>query len=102
MSSNERVKMNLASAVLVLVASAVAAPRGAAAAECQNQDTGITLSPGFCATAGAAKMAITAATANSRSRGTMPRLLRAIPFEGSASWPRSSWVETIAYRLARG
>jgi glucose/arabinose dehydrogenase len=50
MSSSERAKMNLASAVLVLVVSAVATPRGAAAAECQNQDTGITLSPGFCAT----------------------------------------------------
>jgi glucose/arabinose dehydrogenase/mono/diheme cytochrome c family protein len=50
MPSNERAKMLLPSAVLVLVAAAMVAPRGAAAAECQNQDTGITLSPGFCAT----------------------------------------------------
>ncbi len=43
-------KINLPSAVLVSVVAAVAAPHAAAAAECQNQDTGITLSPGFCAT----------------------------------------------------
>src|SRR6201987_4766252 len=50
MTSNARAKIALASAVLVLVMAAAAAPHSAAAAECQNQDTGITLSPGFCAT----------------------------------------------------
>jgi glucose/arabinose dehydrogenase len=50
MSSNERAKIILHSAVLGLVIAAAAAPHGATAAECQNQDTGITLSPGFCAT----------------------------------------------------
>jgi glucose/arabinose dehydrogenase len=50
MPSNERAKIGLPLTVLVLVMAAVAAPRGAAAAECQNQDTGISLSPGFCAT----------------------------------------------------
>jgi glucose/arabinose dehydrogenase/mono/diheme cytochrome c family protein len=47
MLSNQRAKMLLPSAVLLLI---MAASNGAAAAECQNQDTGITLSPGFCAT----------------------------------------------------
>jgi glucose/arabinose dehydrogenase/cytochrome c553 len=42
--------MNLPSVLLVLGVAAVAAPHGAVAAECQNQETGITLSPGFCAT----------------------------------------------------
>ena len=50
MPSNERVKITPLSAAVVLVVAAAAAPRGIAAAECQNQDTGITLSPGFCAT----------------------------------------------------
>ncbi|KWV49655.1 glucose dehydrogenase [Bradyrhizobium macuxiense] len=50
MPSNERVKINLPSAVLVLAIAAMGAPGVAAAAECQSQDTGITLSPGFCAT----------------------------------------------------
>src|ERR1700751_5852336 len=50
MPSNERVKMILPLAVLGRIAIAVVAPHGAAAPECQNQDTGITLSPGFCAT----------------------------------------------------
>jgi hypothetical protein len=50
MPSNGRSKVNLRSAVLGLIAAAFAAPHGVAAAECQNQDTGITLSPGFCAT----------------------------------------------------
>jgi glucose/arabinose dehydrogenase len=50
MPSNERAKMRLPSAVLVLAVAAIAAPRNATAVECQNQDTGITLSPGFCAT----------------------------------------------------
>src|SRR6201992_4519593 len=47
MLSNQRAKMLLPSALLLLV---MPAPHGAAAAECQNQDTGISLSPGFCAT----------------------------------------------------
>jgi glucose/arabinose dehydrogenase len=50
MPSNERVKITLPSAVLVVVMAAAAAPHSATAAECQNQDAGITLSPGFCAT----------------------------------------------------
>lgn len=50
MPSNERVKITLPSAALVLVMAAAAAPHTATAAECQNQDAGITLSPGFCAT----------------------------------------------------
>jgi glucose/arabinose dehydrogenase len=50
MPSNERVKITLPSAVLVAVMAAAAAPHSATAAECQNQDAGITLSPGFCAT----------------------------------------------------
>src|SRR5271156_5263385 len=50
MPSNERMKITLPSAVLVMVIAAAAAPHGVAAAECQNQDAGITLSPGFCAT----------------------------------------------------
>jgi glucose/arabinose dehydrogenase/mono/diheme cytochrome c family protein len=50
MRSNKRAKFNHPSAVLVLALAAVAAPAAASAAECQNQDTGITLSPGFCAT----------------------------------------------------
>ena len=50
MLSSERVKANLPLASLMLVVAALAGPHGAAAAECQNQDTGITLSPGFCAT----------------------------------------------------
>ena len=50
MSSTQPSKMNLLSVLLVLGVAAVAAPHGAAAAECQNQETGITLSPGFCAT----------------------------------------------------
>jgi glucose/arabinose dehydrogenase/mono/diheme cytochrome c family protein len=49
-SSNARVRANLASAATGLFLMALAVPHGAAAAECQNQDTGITLSPGFCAT----------------------------------------------------
>lgn len=49
MLSSERVKANLPLASLMLVVAALAGPH-AAAAECQNQDTGITLSPGFCAT----------------------------------------------------
>src|SRR5262249_10252067 len=48
--SNERAKINLPSAILGLFVMALVAPHGASAAECQNQDTGITLSPGFCAT----------------------------------------------------
>ena len=50
MSSTQPSKMNLPSVLLVLGVAAVAAPHGAVAAECQNQETGITLSPGFCAT----------------------------------------------------
>jgi glucose/arabinose dehydrogenase len=50
MSSNVCAKINLPSALFVLVMAAATAPHGVAAAECQNQDTGITLSPGFCAT----------------------------------------------------
>ena len=50
MQSNKRAKFKHPSAVLVLALAAVAAPAAASAAECQNQDTGITLSPGFCAT----------------------------------------------------
>lgn len=51
MPSDARAKINFASAVLGLtMAAAAAAPHAATAAECQNQDTGITLSPGFCAT----------------------------------------------------
>jgi glucose/arabinose dehydrogenase/cytochrome c5 len=49
MPSNERVKITLPSAVLMLVIATAAAPHGVAAAECKNQDAGITLSPGFCA-----------------------------------------------------
>src|ERR1700722_5094909 len=49
-SSNARVRANLASAATGLFLMALVVPHGAAAAECQNQDTGITLSPGFCAT----------------------------------------------------
>ncbi|HUN99022.1 MAG TPA: PQQ-dependent sugar dehydrogenase [Bradyrhizobium sp.] len=50
MLSNEHVKANLLLAASMLIVAALAGPRGAAAAECQNKDTGITLSPGFCAT----------------------------------------------------
>src|ERR1700753_4278035 len=50
MPSNKRARFNRPSTVLVLVLAAVAAPAAASAAECRNQDTGITLSPGFCAT----------------------------------------------------
>ena len=50
MRSNECGKANLPLAALMLVAAALAYPHRAAAAECQNQDIGITLSPGFCAT----------------------------------------------------
>src|SRR5215475_15895106 len=50
MPSNERAKVNLPLALVGLVAAAASVPHGAVAAECQNQDTGITLSPGFCAT----------------------------------------------------
>src|SRR3984957_8273277 len=50
MSSTQPSKMNLPSVLLVLGVAVVAAPHGAVAAECQNQETGITLSPGFCAT----------------------------------------------------
>jgi glucose/arabinose dehydrogenase len=41
---------NRSSAILAVALAAAFAPRAASAAECQNQDTGITLSPGFCAT----------------------------------------------------
>ena len=50
MPSSERAKMKLPMAAFVLVVASMAIPDGAIAAECQNQDTGITLSPGFCAT----------------------------------------------------
>jgi glucose/arabinose dehydrogenase/mono/diheme cytochrome c family protein len=50
MPSNDRTKITLPSAVLVLAVAAMTAPNAATAAECQNRDTGITLSPGFCAT----------------------------------------------------
>lgn len=50
MPSNERAKITLPSAVLVLAVVAMTAPHAVAAADCQNQNTGITLSPGFCAT----------------------------------------------------
>jgi glucose/arabinose dehydrogenase len=49
MPSPERAKISLPSAILVLEVAAAAAPH-AVAAECQNQDSGISLSPGFCAT----------------------------------------------------
>jgi glucose/arabinose dehydrogenase/cytochrome c5 len=49
-------KMNLSSVVSLLVLAAVAAPFGASAAECTSQDSGITLSPGFCATVFADKL----------------------------------------------
>src|ERR1700759_351499 len=42
--------INRSSAILAVALAAAFAPRAADAAECQNQDTGITLSPGFCAT----------------------------------------------------
>jgi glucose/arabinose dehydrogenase/mono/diheme cytochrome c family protein len=50
MPLNERAKINLLLAAFALVVGAMTAPHAAAAAECQNQNTGITLSPGFCAT----------------------------------------------------
>jgi glucose/arabinose dehydrogenase len=50
MPSNEHVRITLHSAALMLVVVAAAVLRPAAAAECRNQATGITLSPGFCAT----------------------------------------------------
>jgi hypothetical protein len=56
MPSNERAKTIFSSAVLILTMAVAATPHGAAAAECQNQDTGISLSPGFCATVFADKL----------------------------------------------
>ncbi|QPF84116.1 PQQ-dependent sugar dehydrogenase [Bradyrhizobium genosp. L] len=52
MSSSKRIHISIKGcpAIFALALAAVIAPRGAAAAECQNQDAGITLSPGFCAT----------------------------------------------------
>jgi glucose/arabinose dehydrogenase/mono/diheme cytochrome c family protein len=50
MPSSERAKANLPLAALMLVVAGLACPDQAAAAECPNQDTGIALSPGFCAT----------------------------------------------------
>jgi glucose/arabinose dehydrogenase/mono/diheme cytochrome c family protein len=49
MISMKPTKINLFPAALALMAAA-ACPGAARAAECQNQDTGMTLSPGFCAT----------------------------------------------------
>ena len=51
MPSNERAKTIFPAAVLILAMAVAATTHGAAAAaECQNQDVGISLSPGFCAT----------------------------------------------------